>query len=425
MASRALVTIGEMLATSARGHVYAATTHDLAGAGDLVCRWYYPQVATASMRRRLGALVRAGDLGSRFCWPLDLVESDAPGPTSPDGFGSVSRPWPIRAVALADIVHGGVDLGFRDITTAGIDLVDAAAELHEHGFCFHDVTSGDIRIDIGSARAIVATTEGIGISGATDPAAPPSPGFTAPELARGAAASATTDLHAVAILLYLLFMLDHPFEGRRVLAHERWDDEAMRSVYVDDPRFVFDPDDDSNRPEPGVHENARSLWPVYPQFVRDLFVQAFTEGARDPAGRVPLSVWRAALARSRDLLARCHRCARQNYLDSGAPTHCWSCGAAHRSYLRLQFGQHRLVLDAGTLVYPHHALRNDDYTMPIGAVEPHPDNPEVLGLRNLDADPWIAHLEDGTDHPVRPGRAVRLTPGVWIELHGRVATVIA
>jgi ribosomal protein L37E len=419
VASRAFVSVGEMLATSERGIVYAAQVEANASDPDVVCRWYYPQFATSAMRHRLGALVRCGDLGPRFTWPLDLVESDAL-----EGFGSVSRPWPIRALAVADILHGGVDLGFRDVATAGIDIVDAFADLHRHGFCFHDITPADVRIEIGTTRALIGTTEGIGLSGPCDPTAPPSPTHTAPELARGADASAATDLHAVAVLLYLLFMLDHPLEGRRVLDHQRWDADAMRAIYVDDPRFVFDPDDESNRPEPGVHDNARSLWPVYPQFLRDLFVQAFTEGLRDPAGgRVPLSVWRAALARTRDLLVACVRCGRQNYADTGAPPRCWSCGAPLGARLRMSVGHHDLVLDNGTLVYPHHVLRNDDYTMPIATVEPHPNDPELLGLRNLDADPWVAHLGDGTQHTVRPGRAVRLEPGMWIEMHGRVASV--
>ena len=53
------------------------------------------------------------------------------------------------------------------------------------------------------------------------------------------------------------------------------------------PLFVFDPDDESNRPVPGVHDNVVVIWPALPLFVRRLFTRSFTVGLRDVQGGWP------------------------------------------------------------------------------------------------------------------------------------------
>jgi hypothetical protein len=56
----------------------------------------------------------------------------------------------------------------------------------------------------------------------------------------------------------------------------------MTKLYGAEPVFIFDPNDHSNEPVPGLHDNALAFWPIYPQFLRDLFIQSFTAGIRDP-----------------------------------------------------------------------------------------------------------------------------------------------
>jgi len=57
-------------------------------------------------------------------------------------------------------------------------------------------------------------------------------------------------------------------------------------------------------------------WPIYPQFLRDLFTKAFTTGIRDPKnGRVRESEWRTMMVRLRDSIIYCEYCGLENFYD--------------------------------------------------------------------------------------------------------------
>jgi len=83
---------------------------------------------------------------------------------------------------------------------------------------------------------------------------------------------------------------------------------AMNQLYGTEPVFIFDPGDDSNRPVPGYQDNAIVSWPIYPQFLRDLFTKSFTSGIKDPKnGRVRESEWRIAMVKLRDSIIYCQK----------------------------------------------------------------------------------------------------------------------
>lgn len=61
----------------------------------------------------------------------------------------------------------------------------------------------------------------------------------------------------------------------------------------------------------------------------------------------------------------------------------------------------------------------------VGEVTRHPTRENVLGLKNLGAEPWTAHLRDGTEQPIETQRNIRLAPGVKIDFgHGLRAEVV-
>jgi hypothetical protein len=85
------------------------------------------------------------------------------------------------------------------------------------------------------------------------------------------------------VFLFYLFMHGHPFEGMATDATYSWaaaDHQseshlAMRH-FGQEPVFVFDSRDHSNRPRSG--DLMLTWWPIYPRFFRALFEQAFTAG---------------------------------------------------------------------------------------------------------------------------------------------------
>lgn len=50
-------------------------------------------------------------------------------------------------------------------------------------------------------------------------------------------------------------------------------DTVARKIYGEEPVFIFDPTDDSNRPNEKVHSGVIELWNCIPQYMKDLFIQ--------------------------------------------------------------------------------------------------------------------------------------------------------
>ena len=197
---------------------------------------------------------------------------------------------------------------------------------------------------------------------------------------------------------------------------------ALRELFGTQPVFVFDPDDDSNRPVAGLHDNVLRSWPVLPAQLRALFVRSFTDGLEDPVdGRVRESEWRQAMAGARDRIVYCSKCGKQSFFDDGE-TICWSCGATIPIPLQIRFGRHTVVLNHDTRLYAHHVRRDYDFETTIAVVQQHPDDPGRWGLRNTSARLWTAR-RDGTEREIRPGRAVTLRDGLSLDFGGREGTV--
>ena len=153
----------------------------------------------------------------------------------------------------------------------------------------------------------------------------------APEIVRGESNPSTeTDLFSLATLLFYMFMLHHPLEGKIESEIKCFDLISMKRVYGDEPIFIWDPLDVSNRPVRGYKDNALIYWDIYPQFIKDLFTRAFTEGLKNPQRRVLEIEWRNAFIKLRDNIIYCGNCGLEAFYDAtklnNEETHtCWAC----------------------------------------------------------------------------------------------------
>jgi DNA-binding helix-hairpin-helix protein with protein kinase domain len=254
----------------------------------------------------------------------------------------------------------------------------------------------------------------------------------APEIVRQEALpSSRTDLWSLSVLLFCLLILHHPLEGQNELAESTLTDlAAARELYGERPVFIFDPNDDSNRPDATAHPNAVLLWPFYPAFIRELFVRAFTDGIRDPMhGRVAESEWRAAMARLLDCVTACETCGASAYADprSSETPACWRCTAALRpSYLELT-SRDAVVLREGAHLFRHHVELSAPYNFrqPFGTIRRHPSHPGLLGLSNRSSRPWRSTRPGREPVDVPPGAVVGLAAGTVIDFGTAKATVRA
>jgi hypothetical protein len=428
--ARARCRVVKLLGGGSQGEVYEA---DLNGS-PVALKWYFPSWATVGQRRALRELVARRAPSAAFLWPLAVVT--LPGL---DTYGYVMPLLEDRFHPMSELMRREVEADFRSLTTTGFHLAHNVLALHAQGLCYRDISFGNVALDPGTGDVMIADNDNVAVDGAGLGGVLGTPRFMAPEVVRGEAMPGThTDLWSLAVLLFYLFVMHHPLEGERERVDEPLDLSAMASLYGENAVFIFDPDDETNRPLPAAHENALVFWPLYPDFLRRLFTRAFTTGLRDPVGgRVREGEWRQAMIALRDLIVSCSHCGAQNFADPGggphfsmpaapqpATTHCWSCRQPIAVPLHITVGRSVVMLNNDTRMHAHHTDPARRYfTTVVAEVCAHPNDPNVLGLRNLSGDTWRCVIKGSSAHEVGPGHAIRLAPGSTIdfgETRGRV-----
>lgn len=408
--------VGQFLGGGGQGEVYEASM----SGSPVALKWFFPHYLRQDtrLRDRLEQVVQAGPPSDRFLWPMDLATAVGRG-----DFGYVMPLREARFKGIVDLVTRRVSTDFRALTTAGFELAHSFLQLHAKGLCYRDISFGNVFFDPATGEVRICDNDNVDVNGQ-----PGSIGgtarFMAPEIVQGNATPTTqTDLFSLAVLLFYMLMNHHPLEGAREAAIHCLDLPAMMRLYGTNPLFIFDPDDPSNRPVPGYHDNALALWPVYPQFIKDLFIRAFTDGIRDPEhGRVRESEWRAALVHLRDSIVYCPGCGAQNFYDparlrsQGDPGLCWSCGAGLKLPPRIRLGRDVVMLNYDSQLFPHHVdeRRRYDFSSPVARVVQHPDDPRIWGMKNVSQEKWVITDRDNSVKDVFPGQAVTLSPGIRI-----------
>ena len=409
-------TAEKLLGAGGQGEVYKATL----GGEAIALKWFFPQMATPEQRAAIELLVRRGSPSEHFLWPIELAVEE-----SVQGFGYVMRLRPPRFKNIVDLMKRRIEPTFRALATAGFNLAHNYLLLHSQGFCYRDISFGNAFFDPDTGDVLICDCDNVAVDGAGTLGVLGTPRFMAPEVVRGEAVPSTqTDLFSLAVLTFYMLVVHHPLEGRKETEIKCLDLPAMNKLYGTEPVFIFDPHDESNRPVPGIHDNALAFWRIYPQFLRDLFTRAFTAGLSDPEhGRVRESEWRESMVRLRDAIFYCSYCSLENFYDAvklkaaaGNPGLCWSCAAQLVLPPRIRIGKGVVMLNHDTEIFPHHVDDNRlyDFSQPVAAVARHPANEGVWGLKNLTGEKWVATTAGGDVRDVEPNRSVTLGVGTKI-----------
>ncbi len=449
--------VEEFLGGGGQGEVYRARLLGAQSAGTPVAlKWFFPHYLRQDphLRTRLERAVDNGPPSDRFLWPQELVVAA----DRPSSFGYVMPLREDRFVGITDLVTRRAEPTLRALVTAGFELAHNYLQLHAKGFCYRDISFGNVFFDPQSGEVRICDNDNVSVDDGQGGSIGGTARFMAPEIVRGEAGPSTeTDLFSLAVLLFYMLVNHHPLEGAKEARIRCFDLPAMTRLYGTDPLFIFDPDDISNRPQPGSHDNALALWPLYPRFVQTLFMRTFTDGLRDPYSRVRESQWRSNLIRLRDSIFYCQRCDAENFYDQdalrasdggnpsrrvewltrffsdrdalrasdGSSAACWSCASPHRLPPRMRIDSDVVMLNHDTRLYPHHldAERSYSFAEPVAEVTQHPQNPQVWGLRNRSAQRWTSHDVNGQVNDVEPGQTVTLSPGLRLLFGGREGEV--
>ncbi|MBQ1388281.1 MAG: serine/threonine protein kinase [Clostridia bacterium] len=383
-----------------QGSVYLVTVDG----EDYALKWYHRRINNGDkFYRNLAFNIDFGSPSDLFVWPkfLSLKTDDGE-------YGYVMDLLPERYKCFSDFLL--TKEKFSSITVvinAALNITNAFRELHRKGFSYQDLNDGNFFIDPDTGDVLICDTDNVapygdslGIAGKAR--------YMAPEVVRSIKApDVMTDRFSLAVILFRLLFLDHPLEGRRTLC-PCMTEELEQKFYGKYPLFIYDPFDDTNIPVRGVHCNVIRIWPLYPQFVRDMFIKAFSQQClKMEAARPTDNEWQIMFTRLRDCVVKCP-CGGETFLNlDEEETECVNCKMKIPRPPILLTKKYRVALFPGNKIYKCHTREEtDNYTDVTGSVIRSQNRPGVWGIKNLSGNTWYVTTRNGEIAEVPNGKVV-------------------
>ncbi len=415
--------IVEKLGQGGQGVVYKVNYNGK----QLALKWYFGNKLKDKEKfyENLKNNIKLGAPTDVFLWPIEVTEylEDSFGylmPLRPSEYKDFSQ------ILLAKVRYTSIEAG---INTA-LYITNGFRELHRKGYSYQDLNDGNFFVNPKTGDVLICDNdnvapygENLGILGKCR--------YMAPEVVMGnKRPDCHTDRFSLAVALYMLLFRNHPLEGQKTLMSPCLAEEYERMHYGEEPVFVWDPNNDTNRPVRGVHPNELKLWPLYPEFVRKTFEKAFSyEVMLGDAieHRVLENEWQEVFTTLRGLTINCASCGSETFVDpSRQSCQCIDCGKSFDRPPVLRVKKYYTALVPGKKLYACHVLYDsDDFREAMGEIVSSRSVPVQQGLRNNSTRIWELILPNGANSGYSNGQVIRLVKGIKINFgNGNIAEVI-
>jgi len=282
-----------------------------------------------------------------YCWPYDVVEKD--------GLTGIIVPtyekqfFFKQGYASNDILKGKEKNGkwfasakFRAINSKTkldnselgnwlsyfqvcVNIARGVKRLHSAGLAHSDLSYSNVLIDPASGSANIIDIDGLVVPKKFYPTVIGTADFIAPEVLsskhldikdpKRKLPERTTDLHALAVLIYMYLLYRHPLRGGNYFGQI---DEVEEENYLMGSKalFVEHPTDSKNRNfkrEYGDNlekfkpwtDLSKTPYTITGPYLKELFDQAFIKGLHNPQDRPTADAWEQALIKTNDLKLEC------------------------------------------------------------------------------------------------------------------------
>ena len=268
-----------------------------------------------------------------------------------------------------------------------IMLARAVRRMHMAGLSHSDLGYKNCLIDPTTGQACLIDIDGLVVPGKHPPTVVGTPDFIAPEVVATShlnkddpqriLPSRTTDLHALAVLIYMYLLYRHPLRGDKI--HDPNDSQHDEELSMGKAAlFVEHPTDTSNRiktaslrpSELPWKDTAKMPYTITGPYISQLFKRAFIDGLHQPAMRPTADEWEHALVKTVDLLQPCANsaCEQKWYaFDNTVSPSCPFCGTPHQGKLPVlnlysaapngnyRPDNHRIMVYSGQSLFKWHA----------------------------------------------------------------------
>ena len=286
----------------------------------------------------------------KFIWPLLLVTEE--NPCKGKRFGYLMELLPENYYEMQDYLRKDGDAcavrfkSYNAMLVAGMNIAYAMRKLHLKGLSYKDLNPNNLALNPENGDVCIIDNDNVSVSGGLC-TVQGMKGYMAPEIPRSnykVSPTIETDYYSLAVILYRLFFVDHPMEGKLWEKVVICTDKVEEFLYSIKPVFHFNPRNESNRPTEIYAPNAIRRWRVMPLEIRMLFIKMFTEGIDNPEKRFPEGVWIKTLAKCRDKLIRVNA-EREQFVDfenvRSVPPRC----------LGIKIGEQKIALYPSKAIY--------------------------------------------------------------------------
>lgn len=381
-------------------------------------KWYHKDVFKGKEKAFYSNLennIRNGAPTKDFLWPLDITDVHG------GVFGYIMNVRPAGYYELTEFFVGSRKQkqirfkSFNAIADAAINIIQAFRALHNSGYSYQDINNGNFFINPDNGKVLICDNDNVspfgvnlGILGKQR--------YMAPEVVTGGNPDKQSDRFSLAVILFRLLFINHPLEGR-YSTPPCMTKELERRYYGTAPIFVYDPTNDRNRPVPGTDNNLKMFWPVYPAYIRDLFIRAFSnEVMLKQKPRVIEKEWLDAFFRFKASIVKCPKCGLETFVVKQGENSCIECKRKFIVPNAIQFNTVTIPLYPGVKLMLWHAdSSQNDIKTELGQVIANPKDKNLFGIKNLSTLSWKVNLPNGSQKPLAPGSVVPVTKGFVIE----------
>lgn len=389
---------------------------------------YYSTINATKQKNILNYLIERGSIDKRLVMPEEIVVDSQTG-----RLGFTMELLPNNYKSMVDLVKRRVepDPSFEMLVDMAIDICETFKCVHRNGLYYSDISLANVRFDPKTGAIKVIDTDNLCINGAVHSSIGGTPKFQAPELVKGQAyASTNTDLWALAVLLFYMFVIHHPLDGRVESNIEIIDDAASKYLYGDYAKFIYDPTDASNRPVPGYQDNAIIFWKIIPSSLKVAFTKAFTDG-KTPEKRVTETEWLSIFYYLKVSRMKCPRCHAEVFYDhklmmNNQPHICWNCDARMKPVGYLLFdSEHSIPIKLHGKLYEANT-NSSAYGCGKASAEviQNPHNPDQWGVKNTTNTNWKYINPNGQVSLVPMSKSAAIRDGAVIDFGNKKATIV-
>lgn len=233
-----------------------------------------------------------------------------------------------------------------------INVCRGLKKMHQMGLAHSDLSYNNILIDPVTKSANIIDLDGLVVPGLFPPEVIGTADFIAPEVLKTKhldikdpqriLPNQKTDLHALAVLIYMYLLHRHPLRGGKIWDLDSEKDELL--AMGEKALFIEHPTDTTNRVKTDQIRKWDFPWgdpnklpySITGPYLSELFRRAFVEGLHNPMLRPIANEWETALLKTVDLIQPCSNpsCSEKWYVfDNTSRPKCPFCGTPHQGSL--------------------------------------------------------------------------------------------